>query len=249
MRIAGTVKDITNQRASEQSLNLMAQAFASTHDALVVVDERWRIVEVNDSLTQMMGVEAAALQGQSILGRVEIDQASAARGGWRAERVLKGPSSEVPVEVSVTPVQALAGQGRCYIIAMHDISERHLVASRLERLALNDTLTGLPNRAALEQHLAERAGRADAEPFVVLFLDLDGFKGVNDSYGHKAGDDVLRQVSQRLLHALPAAFVGRWGGDEFVAVLPPGSDDISVREGAQLLMAGLAAPLHLGRRP
>jgi diguanylate cyclase (GGDEF)-like protein/PAS domain S-box-containing protein len=246
MRIAGTVKDITNQRASEQSLNLMAQAFASTHDALAVVDERWRVVEVNDSLTQMIGVDAMALQGQSILARVDIDKVGAARGGWRAERVLKGHDSDVPVEVSVTPVQALAGQGRCYIIAMHDISERHLVATRLERLALNDTLTGLPNRSALEQHLAERVSQDGAECFVVLFMDLDGFKGVNDSYGHKAGDDVLRQVSQRLVRALPDAFVGRWGGDEFVAVLPPGSEDIAVREGAQLLMAGLAAPLTLG---
>jgi diguanylate cyclase (GGDEF)-like protein len=76
-------------------------------------------------------------------------------------------------------------------------------------------------------------------------MDLDGFKAINDSFGHGEGDQVLREVAARLQRALPEAFVGRWGGDEFVLVLPPGSGDFEVREGAQLLLAAMAMPIRL----
>ena len=156
-------------------------------------------------------------------------------------------SAPVPVEAAVTFVAGPAGQNTCFIIALHDISERLQAESRLARQALRDSLTELPNRAALEQHLAQRlAAGAASEPFGLLFMDLDGFKAINDSFGHGEGDRVLQEVAARLRKALPKAFIGRWGGDEFVMVLPPGSGDFEVREGAQLLLATMALPIRLG---
>ncbi|WP_162301909.1 bifunctional diguanylate cyclase/phosphodiesterase [Croceibacterium ferulae] len=100
-------------------------------------------------------------------------------------------------------------------------------------LALHDALTGLPNRRALMQHIESLA--ADSADLTLLWHDLDGFKDVNDLYGHAAGDAVLRQVEERLSAALPCVFVARVGGDEFVAVLnAPSVEDIHHATGAVL---------------
>ncbi|MBC8024303.1 MAG: GGDEF domain-containing protein, partial [Burkholderiales bacterium] len=103
--------------------------------------------------------------------------------------------------------------------------------SRIERLAHFDTLTGLPNRALLMDRLSQESARAKrgARPFAVLMLDLDGFKKVNDTWGHAAGDYVLKQVGSRARDCVRASdTIGRLGGDEFLAILPE-----TTLEGAQ----------------
>lgn len=246
LRVAGTIKDITAQRDSEQSLHLLANAFASTHDALVVVDEAWAVVATNRSFTELTGLAANDVRGLPMARIAELPSAAAQGSGWRGETRLKGHRGEVPVEASVTFVAGQAGQSACYIVALTDISERLQAESRLARQALQDSLTELPNRAALEQHLAERLSNGGGDSFGLLFMDLDGFKAINDSFGHGEGDRVLREVAKRLQQAMPTAFIGRWGGDEFVLVLPPGSGDFEVRDGAQMLLATMATPMALG---
>jgi diguanylate cyclase (GGDEF)-like protein len=94
---------------------------------------------------------------------------------------------------------------------------------KLAHLSRTDPLTGLPNRRHVGDHLAVAvsAARRHQHPLSVLFVDVDGFKRVNDQLGYEAGDEVLRAVSDRMRHALRAEdLVGRWGGEEFVAVLP-----------------------------
>ncbi|CAL95482.1 diguanylate cyclase [Azoarcus olearius] len=113
--------------------------------------------------------------------------------------------------------------------------------ARVEHLALHDPLTGLPNRTQLRQVLDEMLALPGS--FGVLFIDLDGFKPVNDTLGHDSGDLVLVTVAQRLREALPAeCFVGRLGGDEFVAVLPH-TDRAAACAVGEKLIAALAAPI------
>jgi len=114
--------------------------------------------------------------------------------------------------------------------------------SRIERLAHFDTLTGLPNRALLMDRLGQESARAKrgARPFAVVMFDLDGFKKVNDTWGHEAGDQVLRQVGLRARSCVRASdTIGRLGGDEFLAVLPE-----TTLEGAQGVALAVATHQH-----
>jgi diguanylate cyclase (GGDEF)-like protein len=103
------------------------------------------------------------------------------------------------------------------IVALLDVTARRSYEERLEHAAYHDPLTGLPNRALLWERFAAVADG----PYAVLLVDLDGFKAVNDTYGHQAGDELLCQVAARLRHACGAeATVARLGGDEFAVLLP-----------------------------
>jgi len=233
----------------QELLDLLAKAFASTHDALVVVDAQWSVVAANRSFTRLTGLSETAVRASPMSDFISLPDVAQQASGWRGPGQLQGRDRVVPVEATVTFVAGQVAHNTCFIIALHDISERLQAESRLSHQALRDSLTELPNRAALEQHLDQRLRGGQTrkgEPFGLLFMDLDGFKAINDSFGHGEGDHVLREVAARLKQTLPQAFTGRWGGDEFVLVLPLGSGVAEVRQGAQALLAAMAVPIRLG---
>ena len=128
----------------------------------------------------------------------------------------------------------------------HEITERKSYARALARLASTDSLTGLLNRATLSERLAELlkdAARAEAG-LAVLFLDLDGFKQINDLQGHDVGDHVLRVVAGRLMECCLGADVARWGGDEFVIVTTRCAGEASVLPLAERIRRALTAPIE-----
>ncbi len=249
--VSGTVKDITDQREAEESLRLMAQAFTSTRDAIAVTDGDWFIQETNQAYSTLCGLSADELAGQTLAPRLSlpagIEAELAERGGWAGPAELRPLQGEpIPVDVNITPLSHFTDSGRGFIVSLTDLRDQMRAEARLARMALADALTELPNRSAIEQHLAARLAEPALPPFALIFIDLDGFKEVNDSYGHDVGDQLLRAVARRLTALLPDdSMVGRWGGDEFVIVLGRGSGDNEVRSVAQVVLAALNQPVTL----
>ncbi len=219
-RIVGTIKDITSQRDSDRSLQLMAHAFANTHDAMAVVDSQWQIVEGNAAMARMMATSTDALRGMALLEHMELPVQDIERGRiWRGERVLRCCGQAVDVDVAVAAVDPMEGDSQFAVVALQDARERKRAQRELHRQAMSDSLTGLPNRTAIQRQL--EGVLQSGKPAGLIFIDLDGFKLVNDSAGHEVGDGLLRAVAQRLGDAItPPSFVGRWGGDEFIVVVP-----------------------------
>jgi diguanylate cyclase (GGDEF)-like protein len=170
-------------------------------------------------------------------------------GLWTGECELDASGEQVPVEMSITAVADTDAGGllQSYLIELRDLRERRENERRLERLAMFDALTGLPNRLALQLHM-EGALNGMLPMFGLLLINLDGFKEVNDSYGHESGDMLLQGVAQRLQAVLPeGAMLARPGNDEFVLVMPPDSGDTEVRTAAQSVLATLARRFEVAR--
>ena len=257
LQVTGTIRDVSNQHEAEQLRQLMAHAFASTLDALVVVQDGWTVVQANAAFEALKGLKGPkgpkgpkGLKGPQGLGDgdtvgqhlrdlLRFVPDIAQPEPWRGEACLHGEAGDRAFEVAITRIEARPGSPQQHLVALRDISERRRAEQALEHMALFDSLTGLANRAAINEHLATRVGRVDGPAFALMFVDLDGFKSVNDSFGHRAGDLLLQQAAERLRSTLPQAFIGRWGGDEFVIVLPDGGDVCLLREGAQLVIATL----------
>jgi diguanylate cyclase (GGDEF)-like protein len=160
--------------------------------------------------------------------------------------VLRKDGVEIPVEVSVAHVPRR--QGHLFIAFMHDITDRRMLHASLEQMAMKDMLTNLPNRRALQQKLPEALARSarSGKAMAVFFLDLDGFKGVNDRYGHDAGDELLRMLAQRIVAAVRRTdTVARLAGDEFVVVLEMLSHADDAVDVAAKLLSALSQPFAL----
>src|SRR6202790_5697790 len=139
------------------------------------------------------------------------------------------------------------GEQRYLLSLSEDITERKQAEARIQHLANHDALTDLPNRAAFVEHLTGRidAARTEKESFAVLSIDLDGFKEVNDMFGHAAGDDALRELSRQLRMLAGEAYLARLGGDEFSLVTPNGDHPALAEVLAEGLHAAAAIDLEL----
>jgi diguanylate cyclase (GGDEF)-like protein len=150
-----------------------------------------------------------------------------------------------PVEMIARPFDSAAGG--LFILAVRDIRERKEAAARISHLAFHDALTGLPNRAVFNDHLARTLAAADRRSVALLCLDLDGFKSVNDLYGHAAGDELLVQVSHRLRSSAGEnCLIARLGGDEFAIVQTGAHQPRHSGQLADHIVESLSEPFDLG---
>jgi diguanylate cyclase (GGDEF)-like protein/PAS domain S-box-containing protein len=232
--IVGVVAELVlvqrQHRELWQALDLQARRldrlFRESRDAILQVDRRGRVEFANDAVADVLGYDPVALLGRSGLALVHPEDRVSVVSGLRACRPSDPGGTRVTgrlrhsdgawrhMESTVSP-RTGADQG--YTLSIRDVSERNRLEAELRRLASTDALTGLLNRRAFLTMLAERVPRGDIS---VLFIDLDGFKAVNDSAGHEAGDRVLRRVAEVLRAELRSGDIAaRLGGDEF-AVLP-----------------------------
>lgn len=155
---------------------------------------------------------------------------------------------ETPIEDSATPIRNRAGKVTGAVIVFRDVSATRAASVKMAYLAQHDCLTGLPNRMVLADRINQAVAFAkrNNEQLAVLFLDLDGFKSINDSAGHFVGDQLLRAVAQRLVAAgRQSDTVSRQGGDEFVILLPRISRAEDAAVSAQKILAALAAPFRI----
>jgi diguanylate cyclase (GGDEF)-like protein/PAS domain S-box-containing protein len=237
----------------------------NAYDAFIAFDEHGLVQQWNDQAERLLGWTRAEMLGQSIIDTMLVPSMREARQlglqrfvetgdssiiNQRVELpVLRRDGAEIPVEIAVAHVPRR--QGHLFIVFMHDITERRQTQASLERMAMKDMLTDLPNRRALQQKLPEALARSarSGKPLAVFFLDLDGFKSVNDRYGHDAGDELLRILAQRIVATVRRTdTVARLAGDEFVVVLELLSQaDDAVDVVAKLLPAlGLPFVLQAG---
>ena len=170
-------------------------------------------------------------------------------GVAHTEAVLQHRGQE-PRRLSITsaPIHSATGELLGSVAAMTDVTHQRELEDRLRAAALHDGLTGLPNRALIVDRLehALRAGQRTGEHVAVLFCDLDGFKAVNDTQGHAAGDEVLVEVARRLVRGLrPGDTVGRLGGDEFVLLCPGAASPEATGAIATRVEHSLRAPVVL----
>jgi len=226
------VRDLGERRRAQRAVSDLAAIVRSSDDAIVSLSPEGVIESWNPGAERLYGHTAAEAIGRPISiveprgrpGETPAMLALVRRGqpveGLETQRVRRD-GSEVHVSLSVSPILDAAGEVVGVAEIGRDITARKQVDRRVAYLAYHDDLTGLPNRLMFAEHLdlalarAQRHGREVA----VLYVDLDGFKHVNDTYGHQAGDQLLRQVARRLERATRATdLVARHGGDEFLVL-------------------------------
>lgn len=257
------IRDITQRKHQEAELRLWAKVFEGSNEAIMILDAQLCIVLVNKTYERMMGFGAAEVLG------IDAAQVGASlhphgffrnliailseRGSWLGELTNQRKNGEsFPSWFSISQVLNSDGQVENYIAIFTDISERKKSRERLDFLAHHDSLTELPNRTLLNDRLDMAINRAkrNSEKVGLLFIDLDRFKNVNDSLGHAAGDQILRQTAQRLTGVIRTDdTVARLGGDEFVVLLPHVRDERSVAEVAIKVREELLQPYLLEDMP
>ncbi|WP_231376220.1 sensor domain-containing diguanylate cyclase, partial [Magnetospirillum fulvum] len=237
-RVTGSVvvfRDIRERRHAEESRKLAAAVVEWSPQAIVVADLSGTIIIVNPAFSRLSGYEAADIIGRpvSVLrsGHHEpafhaaIHHALDREGIWCGE-VWNRHKDGAPYAVwlSITRVIAEAGGGGFLVGFYFDITERKRQEDKILREAKHDALTGLPNRRMFEETLDAVLTEAEIEAsrVAVLLVDLDGFKAINDTRGHDAGDALLCEMARRMAAAVRVGdMVARLGGDEFVIVLAP----------------------------
>ncbi|WP_404378587.1 EAL domain-containing protein [Caenispirillum salinarum] len=230
----GTVEDITARKHAEAEIRMLAKVFESVAEGILLVDADLMVREVNPAYARITATAAEDLIGRPahLLApgfhekATEHDIWTTARdtGHWRGE-VWSERAGDRPFlsDLSVTTVRDEDGAVLRYVAAVTDITRRKEDEERIRFQANYDTLTRLPNRHLITDRLEQAILRAErvGGRVGVLFLDLDRFKYINDSYGHSAGDELLKLAARRLRHCVRMSDgVGRLGGDEFMIVLP-----------------------------
>lgn len=165
--------------------------------------------------------------------------------------LIRRDGYEFPIEDTAAPIHDRNGQVTGAVIIFRDVGQALALTLRMSHLAQHDALTGLPNRLLLNDRLdrAVAAARRHGSSLAVLFMDLDGFKQINDRLGHAAGDQVLQSVASRLVASVRGSdTVSRQGGDEFVALLSEVACVEDAAFHADRLVAAIAAPLRIGGR-
>ena len=252
-------RDLTAQKRAEEELRLAASVFHNSAEGVMVTDAAAHILSVNPAFSDITGYTVDEVLGRnpSLLRsdhqEPEFYQAmweSLARNGlWQGEIWNRKKGGEAYLEwLTINRIDDGAGTPIRYVAVFHDVTESRRKDEHIRHLAFHDALTGLPNRALMQdrlQHALDRA-RRDGGRLSVTFIDLDRFKAINDTLGHEVGDLLLIEVAHRIKKRLRAAdTVARLGGDEFVVLMEELQEIGDCACLAQELIAAIAQPVDL----
>jgi diguanylate cyclase (GGDEF)-like protein/PAS domain S-box-containing protein len=259
-------------RALEDALERMREELARTTisrdyletllnsmgDALLVVAADGRVRTTNAAAQRLLGLEPGAIETHDFATLIAPEH----RAAFDLARILKAPGETVvrtsrgqtiPVAVSASVISSADPGNRGHILVLRDITDRKRAERRIRYLAHFDALTKIPNRMQFQHLLQQAIARTSRQGrgLMLLYIDLDNFKDINDTFGHEGGDRILETMSERLSRILPPeSVVGRHAGDEF-ALFTEGGDNAQQRHEqasslARLVLSEIARPLHIG---
>ncbi|TWR89633.1 EAL domain-containing protein [Pseudomonas chlororaphis subsp. chlororaphis] len=264
--VLGVGRDISQQRRAEKDLRMAATVFEHSTSAILITDPAGYIVQANEAFSRVSGYAVSQVLDQ-LPNMLTVDEQQEAHlryvlkqlhqhSTWEGEVWLKRRNGEhYPAWVGITAVLDDEGDLASYVCFFTDISERKASEQRIHRLAYYDALTHLPNRTLFQDrlHTALQSAERQKSWVVLMFLDLDRFKPINDSLGHAAGDRMLKEMATRLLDCVDDDdTVARIGGDEFTLLLQPRtSREIALNRAihvAEQILASLVKPFVLEGR-
>ncbi|WP_448111625.1 sensor domain-containing protein [Pseudomonas lini] len=264
--VLGVGRDISQQRRAEKDLRMAATVFEHSTSAILITDPAGYIVQANEAFSRVSGYAVAQVLDQ-LPNMLTVDEQQEAHlryvlkqlhqhSTWEGEVWLKRRNGEhYPAWVGITAVLDDEGDLASYVCFFSDISERKASEQRIHRLAYYDALTHLPNRTLFQDrlHTALQSAERQKSWVVLMFLDLDRFKPINDSLGHAAGDRMLKEMATRLLGCVDDDdTVARMGGDEFTLLLQPRVNrEIALNRAihvAEQILASLVKPFVLEGR-
>ncbi|MEU2060615.1 EAL domain-containing protein [Streptomyces sp. NPDC013455] len=227
-----------------------------------IADLDGNVLQVNEALLRMFGLSEQTLRGRSVQEWVHPEDAPhtwrlydelvrGEREHYHVEKAFNRPDGTVLwTNLTVSLLRDADGRPQYQLALMEDTTERRLLNLRLRYEATHDALTGLPNRTLFFERLEKALNAGEGQRFGLCYLDLDGFKTINDSLGHAAGDRLLVEVADRLQSCAtaPGEMVARLGGDEFVALTTGPGTDRKVDELAERIMNALVTPISIDGR-
>ena len=259
VKLQGSFQDISDRKVAEDKMRLATLVFENSSEAIMVVDAESQILSVNPAFTEMTGYTAQEVVGKTpkILASGKQDRKFYeemwhlldSNGKWQGEVWNRRKNGESYAEwLTIDTIYNEHGEVIRRVALFSDITKNKQNQEVIWRQANFDQLTGLPNRRMLHDRLNQEILKADRhqQMLAVLFLDLDRFKEVNDTYGHLMGDQLLQESAHRLQHSVRECdTVARLGGDEFVVILSGLQDKDVVQDIAQSILKKFEAPFQL----
>ncbi|MFN6969262.1 MAG: EAL domain-containing protein [Rheinheimera sp.] len=255
--ISGLNTRILEKEEAERATRKLSKAVAFSSSGIVITDHQLVIEYVNPFLLEMIDATATAVIGQPLhvlfaqemrFVGADILQSLQERQHWRGDMLLQQGHKQFWASLAIAPIRDDKGDVGNYVCAMQDISFIKESQRKMEQLAYYDVLTGLANRSYFRDQLRKAIAMSSRGyyHFALLYFDLDEFKRINDTLGHDAGDELLKEVARRLISRLREEdTIARLGGDEFAVILSGISDRKQAAFIATNLQQAFALPVKL----
>ena len=269
--VLGVLENISDKITEEARLNLLATIFDNSKESILITDEQTNIIQVNSAFTDTTGYSEAEVLGEhpTLLNSNRYNKdffknmwkSLEKTDSWKGEIYdIRKDGTEFPQILSISAVRDRTGKITNYIGISTDITNLKQKENELEKIAYYDALTGLPNKRKFLKLLEENIEEATVnnKKFALFFMDLDGFKAANDTYGHNCGDEVLKLVGNRLetivhkkndmisIMEHKGNIVSRLGGDEFVLIIKDFDDLNDVRKLANEIIDRIGRAFIIG---